>query len=109
MPTRDPCLLPAARPVRFGDSTLDRYLGFVASRARPNTVLAAASDLKLFFGAVNKSPAEVTTADVLDFIAAQRRPSRGARIVRAQMGRPGWRCQQSSGVWHRCRACSAIW
>lgn len=88
MPTRDPCLLPAARPVRLGDPTLDRYLEFVASRARPNTVLAAASDLKLFFGAVNKSPAEVTTADVLDFIAAQRRPAH-ARIVRLADGEAG--------------------
>lgn len=89
MPTRDPCLLPAARSVRLGDPTLDRYLEFVASRARPNTVLAAASDLKLFFGAVNKSPADVTTADVLDFIAAQRRPARGARIVRLADGEAG--------------------
>ncbi len=28
---------------------MDRYLEFVESRCRPNTVLAAASDLKIFF------------------------------------------------------------
>ena len=61
----------------------------MASRARPNTVLAAASDLKLFFGVVDKHPAEVTTADVLDFIAAQRRPVRGTRVVRLADGQAG--------------------
>lgn len=44
---------------------------------RPNTVLAAAYDLWVFFTVVNKPSAEVVPADVLGFITAQRtgRPS----------------------------------
>jgi hypothetical protein len=38
--------------VRLGDPLLDRYLEFVEGRARPNTVLATASDLRLFFAVV---------------------------------------------------------
>ena len=43
---------------------LDRYLEFVESRARHNTVLATASDLKVFFTVVDKPPVDVTPADV---------------------------------------------
>jgi integrase/recombinase XerD len=46
---------------------LDGYLEFRSVRARPNTVLAAAYDLKIFFGLVGKPPHEVTSADVLGF------------------------------------------
>ncbi len=35
----DPCLLPASGRVGFGEPTLDRYLEFVASRARLNTAM----------------------------------------------------------------------
>jgi integrase/recombinase XerD len=41
-------------------------------RCRPNTVRAAASDLKVFFTVVGKPPGEVRPADVLAFITAQR-------------------------------------
>jgi site-specific recombinase XerD len=51
---------------------LDRYLDFVAGRCRPNTVLATAYDLKVFFSVVAKPPAQVTTSDVFGFITAQR-------------------------------------
>jgi site-specific recombinase XerD len=51
---------------------LDRYLDFVAGRCRPKTVLATAYDLKVFFTVVGKSPAQVSTSDVLGFITAQR-------------------------------------
>ena len=91
MPTQDRCLSPAKTRVELGDPTLDRYLEFVASRARPNTVLAAASDLKLFFAVVAKDPVEVTTADVLDFITDQRRPRGDGRIVRLADGESGLR------------------
>jgi integrase/recombinase XerD len=37
---------------------LDVYLEFVAARCRPNTVLATAFDLKVFFAVVAKRPAE---------------------------------------------------
>jgi integrase/recombinase XerD len=48
------------------------YLEFLAGRARPNSVLAAAYDLRVFFTVVDKPPAGVTPADVLGFITAQR-------------------------------------
>jgi site-specific recombinase XerD len=56
---------------------LDRYLDFVSGRCRPNTVLATAYDLKVFFTVVDKPPAEVTTSDVLGFITAQRHGGAG--------------------------------
>ena len=70
------------RPVSLGHPQLDRHLAFVAARGRPNTLLATASDLRLFFDSVGKEPAEVTTADVLDFIARQRQPRIAANVVR---------------------------
>jgi len=46
----DPCLLSVRKPLEkvpeLGHPVLDRYLVFVASRCRPNTVLATASDLR---------------------------------------------------------------
>ena len=63
--------------ITLGHSLLDDYLEFVAARARPNTLLAAAYDLKVFFTEVVKQPAEVSTADVLGFIKSQRAPRRG--------------------------------
>jgi site-specific recombinase XerD len=75
--------------VRLGDPVLDRYLGFVESRCRQNTLLAAASDLKIFFTVVDKPPVEVTSADVLAFITAQRRPAGDGRIVRLADGESG--------------------
>ncbi len=72
-----PCLVRAAdrgdRPVlRLGHPEVDRYLEFVAARARPNTVWATAYDLKVFFSVIDTEPLAVTTADVLGFITAQR-------------------------------------
>jgi hypothetical protein len=61
------------RPVlRLGHRQLDRYLEFVAARARPNTVSATGYDLKVFFEVVSKVSAEVTASDVLGFIPARR-------------------------------------
>jgi integrase/recombinase XerD len=54
----------------------------VAARARANTLLAQAFDLKVFFAFVSKDPSEVTTADVLAFINAQRQPRRSTKVVR---------------------------
>jgi integrase/recombinase XerD len=79
----------STRAVRLGDPVLDRYLAFVESRARHNTVLATASDLKAFFGVVDKAPAEVSPADVLGFIAAQRKPKGDGRVVRLADGEAG--------------------
>lgn len=76
-------------PVRLGHATVDAYLRFVWARTRHNTLLAVALDLKVFFTVVGKDPAEVTTADVLGFIEAQRLPVRGANVVRLEDGEVG--------------------
>jgi len=72
-----PCLIRSRKPegrvdVRLGHPVVDDYLEFAAARCRPNTVLAAGYDLKVFFSIVEKDPVEVTSADVLAFIKAQR-------------------------------------
>lgn len=72
----------------LGDPLVDDYLAFVGARARPNTWLAAAFDLKVFFAEVQKPPAEVTTADVFAFLEAQRSP-REPRVVRIDDGEAG--------------------
>jgi site-specific recombinase XerC len=57
--------------VRFGVAVLDAYLQFLAVRSRPNTVVAVAYDLKVFFSVVGKAPGRVVAADVLAFVTAQ--------------------------------------
>ena len=42
--------------IRLGHPLLDDYLAFVAARARTNTWLAVAFDLKIFFEVVAKPP-----------------------------------------------------
>lgn len=88
-----PCLVRSAEPdvvpVRLGDPTVDAYLRFVWARARHNTLLAVAFDLKVFFTVVAKPPVEVRVADVLAFIEVQRRPNRGANVVRLEDGEVG--------------------
>ena len=68
---------------------LGRYVEFVAARCRPNTVLATVSDLKVFFAVIDKEPAEVTPADVFEFITAQRRGDGDGRVVRLADGEAG--------------------
>src|SRR6478735_7955271 len=75
--------------VRLGHELLDDYLRFVAARCRPNSVLAAGYDLKVFFTAVRKEPVDVTMTDVLDFINEQRSPTRGYNVVRLVDGETG--------------------
>lgn len=91
--TWTPCLSrsPEGSPthIALGHPDVDRYLEFVAVRARHNTLLAAAFDVKVFFSLVRKEPAEVTTADIFEFITAQRAPRRGARVVRLEDGEAG--------------------
>lgn len=105
--TRDPCLLHARlRPdelVSHGNPLLDRYVAFVASRCRPNTVRATISDLRAFFSVIAKPPVEVTTADVFAFIGAQRepRPGRGSVI---RLGDGG---QRASGTGPRVESRSS--
>ncbi len=73
----DPCLIRSEGPagrlvVRLGMALVDDYLEFLEGRCRPNTVLAAAYDLRVFFAVVDKPAADVRPADVLGFITAQR-------------------------------------
>jgi len=72
----------------LGEPLLNEYLRFVAARARPNTVLAQSYDLKVFFTVVAAAPSQVSTADVLRFIEAQRKPRHG-NVVRLVDGESG--------------------
>lgn len=60
----------------MGEPLLDDYLDFLAVRCRPNSVMAARFDLKVFFEVVAKPVAAVSAADVLGFITAQRTGAR---------------------------------
>jgi integrase len=75
--------------IQLGDPLLDEYLAFVGARARRNTWLAIAFDLKVFFSVVGKPPAEVKTPDVLGFLTNQRRPRHGSAVVRLADGESG--------------------
>ncbi len=70
----------------LGHRLVDRYLEFVAGRSRPNTLRAVAFDLKAFFTVVAKDPAEVTAADVFDFLADQRGDRSVVRLVDREPG-----------------------
>lgn len=55
----DPCLQRSRNAsgdlvVRLGVQSLDSYLEFLAVRSRPNSVLAVAYDLRVFFSVVGK-------------------------------------------------------
>jgi site-specific recombinase XerD len=73
----------------LGHALVDDYLEFVAARCRPNTLLATAYDLKVFFSVVAKEPTDVVTADVFAFITAQKAPRRGPKVVRLEDGEAG--------------------
>ncbi|MCA1675713.1 MAG: site-specific integrase, partial [Actinobacteria bacterium] len=68
-----------ALQVAVGHPLADEYLEFLTARARPNTRLAVAFDLKVFFSVVDKTPVRVTSADVMAFIRSQR--SGGTKVV----------------------------
>ena len=114
----DVCLIrssgPAGEPVlRLGVEVLDDYLEFLAVRSRPNTVLAVAYDLKVFFTVVGKSPEQVVPRDVLAFMTAQRtgQPSiagaaqlvAGAGLGSVERGRCGGGCRACRGCTRSCR------
>jgi site-specific recombinase XerC len=71
---------------RLGDPLVDRYLEFVAGRARPNTLRAVAFDLKRFFTVVSKDPLELVAADVFEFLAEQRGDRSVVRIADRESG-----------------------
>ena len=62
---------------RLGLLLADEYLEFLAGRCQPNTVLAVAYDLKVFFAVVAKPPRRVRPVDVLAFMTAQRAGGEG--------------------------------
>ena len=111
MSVSDPCLIrsrgPSGEPVvRLGMPLVDDYLEFLAGRCRPNTVLAAGYDLRVFFSVVDKPAVDIRAADVLGFITAQRtgrremlscRLSKRARIAAALRQHGGRRLSLISG------------
>jgi site-specific recombinase XerC len=91
--------------VRLGVGLLDEYLEFLGGRCRPNTVLAVAYDLKVFFTVVGKPPRRVRPADVLAFMTAQRTGGDG-RLRLAGVGAGGvsartlrWRLSSVAGFY----------
>src|SRR5215470_18368604 len=87
--------------VRIGMPLADIYLEFLGGRCRPNTVLAAAYDLKVFFTVVAKPPGEVRPADVLAFITAQRTGRAGEHGVLQPLGGEGEPAGASSATVRR--------
>jgi integrase/recombinase XerD len=86
-----PCLVRSAvrsgeARYRLGDPLVDRYLEFVAGRARPNTLRAVAFDLKAFFTVVAKDPVAVSAADVFEFLADQRGDRTVVRLADRESG-----------------------
>ena len=75
--------------IRLGHPVVDRYLEFVEARARRNTLLATASDLRVFFTEVDKEPSDVSVTDVLAFITAQRSPLFDGKVIRLSDGETG--------------------
>jgi integrase/recombinase XerD len=71
---------------RLGHPLIDRYLEFVAGRARPNTLRAIAFDLKAFFAVVDKDPVEVVAPDVFEFLAHQRGDRSVIRLTDGESG-----------------------
>src|SRR5262252_5736844 len=71
---------------RLGHPLVDRYLEFVAGRARPNTLRAVAFDLKAFFTVVAKDPVAVAPVDVFEFLAHQRGDRTVVRLADRESG-----------------------
>jgi integrase/recombinase XerD len=101
--------------VELGHPLPDDYMRVVAARARANTLLATAYDLNVFFEVVAKQPEEITTADVLRFIADQRAPRRGGNVVPLEDGESGLsartitrRLSSLSGLFSYLIACDDI-
>ena len=89
-----PCLVSSTSAsgrvtVRVGHELIDDYLHFLSGRSRPNSVLAAGYDLKVFFAWSAKEPADVSARDVVNFVASQRSPRTGAKVVRLNDGGAG--------------------
>jgi site-specific recombinase XerD len=79
----------AGTVVRLGHPLVDAYLELVGARARLNTLLAVAYDLRVFFTIVAKDPIDIAAADVLGFVTEQRAPRHGSKVVRIEDGEAG--------------------
>ena len=75
--------------VWIGHELADDYLTFLGGRARPNTVVATAFDLKVFLSWAKKEPAEVTARDIVNFVASQRSSRVSSKVVRISDGGSG--------------------
>ena len=91
--------------VRLGVPLLDEYLEFLAGRCRPNTVLAVAYDLKVFFTVVGRQPRRVRPVDVLAFVTAQRAGGK-AGCRSPGPGAAGCRPGRCGGGCRACRGCT---
>src|SRR5207248_1512487 len=103
------------RAITLGHPLVDAYLEFVAARGAANTWLATAYDLKVFFEVVGKEPAEVKSADVFAFLAEQRPPRRGEKVVRIEDGEAGlaartiaWGLSSVAGLFEYLLACGDV-
>jgi integrase len=101
--------------ISLGHPWLDAYLVFVTARARWNTVLAVAYDLKVAFVFFGKPPEQVGVRDVLSFIEVQRAPRRGENVVRFADGESGlsartiiWRLASLPGLFAYLLACDLV-
>lgn len=95
--------------ITIGHPLVDKYLEFAGARLRLNSWVAVGYDLKVFFAVVNKEPASVCTADVFNFIKDQRRPRRGAKVVRLEDGEAGLSSGRSNVGLRRFRASTPTW
>ena len=103
MPSSFPSLVLPKRGARgapkLGHRLVDAYLRLVAARLRPNSTLAVAYDLKVFFSVVAVDPVEVRRRHVVAFIRAQRTGSVDATVVPVVRSRP----ERGSFAAFRCR------
>src|SRR5258706_14743873 len=86
----------------LGVPLLDEYLEFLAGRCRPNTVLAVAYDLKVFFTVVAKPPRRVPPTEALGVLTARRTRAGPPRLAAARraLGRgAGARRALGAGAW----------
>lgn len=89
--------------MRLGVRVLDEHLEFLAGRCRPDTVLAVAYDLKVFFTVVKKTPHRVRPVDVLAFMTVQRAGGDG-RLQVAGAGAGGGVSPDTAAAVQRVRA-----
>ena len=89
------------RSVRLGQPLLDSYLAFVGARARPNTWLAVAYDLKAFFDWWARPRPRSRPPTCSRSWRPKREPRRGETVVVWMTVRPVWLPAPSHGG---CRA-----